>query len=213
MSAVALSHPVPKGNTNKRDRKVPRNRARSWCFTLNNYKEEDVVTLSHPNWSNMKCKKICFQEEIGEESKIPHLQGVVQFEESTSFSTLKSFHDKIHWEKCKSLPASIKYCSKVATRNGKLYTHGVSEKSLWKERIKNKGLKNFGEKEMYEDMCRQMQDTVKLWKPTLRWQWDKPKWLVAFEENLSDSTPQPPLQGAEVASLQPPAKAEGALGC
>ncbi len=156
---VTESHPVPKGNTNIRDSKVSRNRARSWCFTLNNYLEEDIVTLSHPKWNNMRAKKICFQEEIGEESKIPHLQGVVQFEESVSFTTLKSFHPKIHWEKCKSLPASIKYCSKVNTRNGKLYTHGVPEKFLWKGGVNmHRGIENFGHKQMLLSMCEQMQE-------------------------------------------------------
>ncbi len=157
MPSVTLSQPVPKCNTNIRDNKQVRNRARSWCFTLNNYKAEDIVTLSHPKWENMKCKRICFQEEMGEESKIPHLQGVVQFEESTSFSTLKSFHDKIHWEKCKSLPASIKYCSKEETRIGKLYTYGVKDRSLWKggER-RPKRLDGFEHKEMLESMWGQM---------------------------------------------------------
>ena len=141
---VTASQPVPKGNTIKRDSKVNRNRARSWCFTLNNYIEEDIVTLSHPKWNNMRAKKICFQEEIGEDSKIPHLQGVVQFEESVSFTTLKIFHPKIHWEKCKSLPASIKYCSKEPTRYGKIYTHGVPDKSLWKDGTRRpKGLNGF----------------------------------------------------------------------
>ena len=44
----------------------------------------------------MKYKKICFQEETGEKNNIPHLQGVVQFDELVSFSTLKKFHNKIH---------------------------------------------------------------------------------------------------------------------
>ncbi len=211
---VTESHPVPKGNTIIRDSKVQRNRARSWCFTLNNYKEEDVVTLSHPKWNNMRTKRICFQEEMGEEEKTPHLQGVVQFEESVSFTTLKSFHDKIHWEKCRNLAASIKYCSKNDTKYGKLYTHGVSEKQLWRGKSKAKLMDT---REVYEDMCDQMKKTMALNRPYVRDQdeyfvYKKPEWLVAFEEDLSDSTPSP-SPGEKVASLQPPAKAEGALGC
>ncbi len=218
MPSVTESHTVPKSNTNNRDSKVSRNRARSWCFTLNNYKEEDIVTLAHPKWENMRIKRICFQEEIGEDSKIPHLQGVVQFEESTSFSTLKDFHDKIHWEKCKSLPASIKYCSKVATRNGKLYTHNIADKSLWKEGVRRpKGLDRFGHREMLISMCEQMKATVdRKWRqPWETWTYVKPEWLVEFEGDLSQSTPpEPPLPGGEeVAPLQPPVETEGALGC
>ncbi len=216
MLNVTQSHPVPKGNTNIRDSKVVRNRARSWCFTLNNYKEEDLVTLSHPKWENLRCKRFCFQEEMGSESKIPHLQGVVQFEESTSFSTLKSFHDKIHWEKCKSLPASIKYCSKVATRNGKLYTHGISKKSLWKEREVNKGLVGFGYEEMLKHMCDQMKATVERkmstpWEPFV---YKKPDWLVSFEGDLlSVITPNPSSPEGRGRFAPTPIEDGGVLGC
>ncbi len=158
MSSVTLSQSVPKGNTNKRDSKNVRNRARSWCFTLNNYKEEDVVTLSHNKWENLRIKKFCFQEEIGEKNKIPHLQGVVQFEESVSFTTLKAFHDKIHWEKCRDLKGSIKYCSKENTRSGKLYHHGVLQKNLWKGKVVREGIFEWDIKYIYDDMRRQLQE-------------------------------------------------------
>ncbi len=187
-SKVTGSQTVTKGNTTYSDSKRVRNRARSWCFTLNNYIEEDVVTLSHPKWENMGAKKIVFQEEIGEDSKIPHLQGVVQFNESVSFSSLKAFHDKIHWEKCRDLKASIKYCSKENTRNGKLYTYGVNEKQLWKGKKPKGGLDLFGPREMYASMREQMQDELELNKAYKVWQHQR---LISFEEDLSDSTPSP----------------------
>ncbi len=176
-------------NTNS-DKKRVRNRAKSWCFTLNNYTEKDVVTLSRPKWKNIVTKKICFQEEIGKNG-VPHLQGVVQFGDSVSFSTLKDFHGEIHWEKCKSLAASIKYCSKSDTRNGKQYTHGILEKQLWKGSRKPMRLEGFDSKAMYKSMREQMQSYHVIWEPLYVEPYKKPRWLVAFEQDSHDSTPNP----------------------
>ncbi len=144
---------VSNRNSIKRDTNLPRNRARTWCFTLNNYGEEDTVSLSHPEWNNMKITKMVFQEEIGNENGTKHLQGVVQFANQVSFTSLKEFHDKIHWSKCRNLNASIKYCSKEDTRNGEIYTHGDIEKWLWKD-TKDEPLMSIVD--MYQDMYRQM---------------------------------------------------------
>ncbi len=151
-----LSHclsSVSNGNTSKRDTKLTRNRGRSWCFTLNNYTEEDVVLLSHNKWDNMEIDKYVFQEELGE-NKTPHLQGVIQFKNQVSFTSLKEFHNKIRWSRCKNLKASIKYCSKQNTRNGAIYKYGEIEKWLWKDR----SLAVIDLKKILEDMCRQMKD-------------------------------------------------------
>ncbi len=126
---------VSNGNTINRDTTLMRNRARTWCFTLNNYTEEDIVSLSHNKWNDMEITKYVFQEEIGEE-KTKHLQGVVQFKNQISFTTLKEFHNKIRWSKCKNLKASIKYCSKQKSRNGEIYKHGDIDQWLWKDKTK-----------------------------------------------------------------------------
>ncbi len=145
---------VSNGNTSKSRHSSSRNRARSWCFTLNNYTEEDVVLLSHNKWLEIEITKYVFQEEIGEEKKTPHLQGVVQFKNQVSFTTLKELHNKISWRKCKNLRASIKYCNKEATRNGEIYTHGDVTKWLWKDAIPKKPLMEY--KDLMEDMKNQM---------------------------------------------------------
>ncbi len=129
---VSVSQGVSKGNTDGVRHPPSRNRSRSWCFTLNNYTEEDVVSLSHNKWDDMKINKLVFQEEIGK-NKTKHLQGVVKFRNQVSFSNLKEFHKGIHWSKCRNIKASIKYCSKVDTRNGELYTIGDVENGLYKE--------------------------------------------------------------------------------
>ncbi len=151
-----VSHCLPSvsnsnSNTILRDTKVARNRARSWCFTLNNYTKECIVSLSHNKWNNMEINKYVFQEEIGEK-KTPHLQGVVQFKNQVSFTSLKEFHNKIRWSKCRNLQASMKYCSKEDTRNGEIYTYGDVEKWLWRDKPKC----NLTSKDVYDDMCYQM---------------------------------------------------------
>ncbi len=141
---------VSNGNTINRDTIIHRNRARSWCFTLNNYTTEDSVSLSQQKWNNMEITKYVFQEEIGE-NKTRHLQGVVQFKNQVSFTSLKEFHNKIRWSKCGNLIASIKYCSKEETRNGEIFYFGNVEKWLWKDKSKCK----LTTKHIYNDMYNQ----------------------------------------------------------
>ncbi len=143
---------VSNGNTRNRDTKIQRNRARTWCFTLNNYTENDIVSLSHTKWEELEITKYVFQQEIGKE-KTKHLQGVVQFKNQISFTTLKEFHNKIRWSKCKNLQASIKYCSKQDTRDGELYQHGNVDKWLWKDKKEKMDLID-----IYKDMCAQMKE-------------------------------------------------------
>lgn len=120
------------GNTSKRATPKARNRARTWCFTLNNYTENEIVSLTHNNWDDMKINFYVFQKEIGENGT-KHLQGVVGFNNQISFSSLKQFNGKAHWTKCRDKKGSIKYCSKEKTRDGldSLYTYGNVDKWLW----------------------------------------------------------------------------------
>lgn len=96
-------------------------KARNWIFTLNNYTENNVAQILALK-ANPKLKILVFQEEIGENGT-PHLQGVLAYENAVSFSSVKKILPRAHWEKCRSLKASLAYCSKEDTRNGKLYTH------------------------------------------------------------------------------------------
>ncbi len=157
---ISQSQHVSNGNTRKPRHATSRNRARTWCFTLNNYKEEDLVSMSHNKWSDMEISRFVFQEEIGEENKTPHLQGMVQFKNQVSFTSLKEFHDKIRWSKCKNLKASIKYCSKEDTRNGKIYKYGDVDKWLWKDSALTKQL--MCHVAMLDDMKKQMMEDLKL---------------------------------------------------
>lgn len=109
--------PVKGGVGNTRD--PP---AISWCFTLNNYTEENINELL-----TLGSKVLVFQEEIGEE-KTPHLQGFIQFKTKTRFSALKKINDKIHWEKAKSIKHALEYARKDETRNGRRWEIGIPKK-------------------------------------------------------------------------------------
>ncbi len=108
-------------------------RVRSWCFTLNNYTKDDIAQLTHEKFQ-YQTQKICFQEELGEESKVPHLQGVLQFKEKKTLKNVKAILPRAHWEVCKSLHASIKYCSKKLSRNGDVFKYGPIDKWVEKEK-------------------------------------------------------------------------------
>lgn len=87
----------------------PASRARSWCFTVNNYTEEDKVSVvSLVSGSRL----YCYGFEIGENGT-PHIQGYVCFKNQTKFQTLKNKLPRAHWEKAKgSAQDNLKYCSK-----------------------------------------------------------------------------------------------------
>lgn len=106
-----------------------------WCFTLNNYKEEDInyllcsfgsdgsVLLPSVLKKDITCSYI-FQEEVGEEGT-PHLQGYVKFHRKVRPLSAVSFpgSERIHWEKCRSPKHAIEYCRKQESRVGKTYTN------------------------------------------------------------------------------------------
>jgi len=109
-----------KGNTKPSPKRIAP--AKQWCFTFNNYTENDVSSLlAHKRFQG--AKKYMFQEEIGE-SGTPHLQGFIVFQTKIRPLSLK-LSKKIHWEKMKgNVFENIKYCSKNNTVYGKCYYKG-----------------------------------------------------------------------------------------
>jgi len=103
MSSVS-SKVIGEGNT-----KPPRIRALRWCYTLNNYEEEEYVYLS-TLFSKEKFHVV--GKEVGEQGT-PHLQGYVEFKNQKDLTALKKINPKIHWEKAKANRASnVAYCTK-----------------------------------------------------------------------------------------------------
>lgn len=122
-----MSHVVPacakmcQGDGNTRH---PPNAALHWCFTLNNYNEENIKEICA---KNIELKRYVFQEEIGE-SGTPHLQGYLQFKvKKRPMSVFKN--ERIHWELTRNIDASIEYAQKEETRkpNGRIFKFGFRE--------------------------------------------------------------------------------------
>lgn len=80
----------------------------NWCFTLNNYNDDDVKQLKA-----VKCRYICMGFEIGAETKTPHIQGFIQFEKKQRLTAWKKINKKIHAEIMRgTIDEAIKYCKK-----------------------------------------------------------------------------------------------------
>lgn len=81
-------------------------RARSFCFTLNNYSDEDIEFVK-----SVKCKYLICGKEVGEEGT-PHLQGYVMFKNAKSIKTIVKVlrgHIEVAKGNCRQ---NIEYCSK-----------------------------------------------------------------------------------------------------
>jgi len=83
------------------------NRFRNWCFTLNNYDEQEYEEL----W-NIKCRYLIIGKEIGE-TGTPHLQGYIEFDNGKTLSVVKRINPRIHWENRRGTSKQASdYCKK-----------------------------------------------------------------------------------------------------
>lgn len=82
--------------------------SKHWCFTLNNYNEQDCILLDKilvaPN-------KYIVGLEVGENGT-PHLQGYIEFATKCRPLEISDIPKAIHWEKCRSPKHAIEYCKK-----------------------------------------------------------------------------------------------------
>jgi len=95
-----------------------------WVFTLNNYSKEDCDCFFVPKFQAL-VERFCFQEEVGD-SGTPHLQGYIEFKKKVRPKNL--LPDKIHWEKCRNIKASVEYAQKSDTRAGQQYFFNLKPK-------------------------------------------------------------------------------------
>jgi len=88
---------------------MPSVRAVNWCFTVNNYTEDDVSRiegLSDP------VQYAIVGKEVGE-SGTPHLQGFIRFQSRVSMRVCKAtIGGNPHVETTRNVNASIEYCKK-----------------------------------------------------------------------------------------------------
>lgn len=88
-------------------------RSRHWCFTLNNYTEQDeneIFDLAQ----NKEVKYGIVGREVGEANGTPHLQGYLSFKETKSLKQcVQLFSSNPHWEMAEGNSLhNQKYCSK-----------------------------------------------------------------------------------------------------
>jgi len=80
-----------------------------WCFTLNNYTDEEYGSIIQGFESS--ARKFIIGDEVGENGT-PHLQGYVEFNNKLRPLSLK-LTNRLHWEKARgSSDENYKYCSK-----------------------------------------------------------------------------------------------------
>lgn len=108
------------GNTSSKSPPTKQiNPAKNWCFTLNNYDDNDISAISAKFRSVCSCA--LFGAEVGEEGT-PHLQGYARFKVKCRPMSHK-LSEKIHWEKCRgSKEENVDYCSK---EGNVLFTMGL----------------------------------------------------------------------------------------
>lgn len=105
-------------------------RSRGWCFTINNYTEEE-----YKQCIDAICQYIVVGKEVGE-SGTPHLQGYIHYDQPVPMSRVK--HDlsqRAHVEKrFGTLSQAVDYCKKDGSffENGKLR---LANDNKWKDII------------------------------------------------------------------------------
>ncbi len=131
-----------------------RNRARTWLLTLNNPTKNLLTQLAQKKvFDGYNIIKYLIQEETGE-SGTQHLQGAIQFADNVYFSTLKKIFPTAHWEKSKSLARSFRYCGKLKTRTGEIFTYGDVSKYIEREPATEEEIRsNFLKKVQFHMKC------------------------------------------------------------
>lgn len=84
-------------------------RVRNWCFTLNNYTQEELIKIGKWDFDSY----LVVGREIGENGT-PHLQCYLEMKNGKSFTTLTKLNSRIHWEErmCKDPKRAADYCKK-----------------------------------------------------------------------------------------------------
>lgn len=93
-------------------------RCRCWCFTLNNYSEDEVTQL-HTTFE--LCADFAAQEEISKEGT-PHIQGYLYFKDAKTFTCVKALIPRAHIETARKAVAARIYCLKKRSRNGRQWS-------------------------------------------------------------------------------------------
>ncbi|MEY4433569.1 MAG: Lake Sarah-associated circular virus-28 [Bacteroidota bacterium] len=86
--------------------------AKNWCFTLNNYNDDDLARIDGLINSEPKIKYLIYGKETGD-SGTPHLQGFVSLNVRLRLAQIKNIiGGNPHLETSRNVNASIQYCKK-----------------------------------------------------------------------------------------------------
>jgi len=115
--------------------------AKNWCFTLNNYTEDDLERLENIVDTETNVQYIIFGKEVGN-SGTNHLQGFISLRKKLKLNQVKALiGSNPHLETARNVNASVQYCKKegnwkeFGSRSG---GQGVrSDLDEFKEAVKN----------------------------------------------------------------------------
>jgi hypothetical protein len=92
-------------------------RIRGWCFTLNNWTDDEVESVK-----GLECVYLIFGKEIGEETHTPHLQGYVYLKDGKTMKAVSKLLPRARLSATKGTPDQNEvYCSK----DGDVFEKGV----------------------------------------------------------------------------------------
>lgn len=129
-------------------------KAKHWCFTHNNYTEEDVERLRS---LGDQVSYVLFGREVGD-SGTPHLQGFISFFQRKRFSQVRAVLGvNAHLEVARDVDASITYCKKdgdfVESGTAPKGAGGRSDLDAFKDAVKS-GMLNMQQlHEEHSEVC------------------------------------------------------------
>ncbi len=96
--------------------KIKLARGRCWCFTVNNFTDDEVTSIRRLQ-SDSRVRYLTLQEELAE-SETKHLQGYLELFRSARLALVRKLISmRVHWEKrCGSQSEAIAYSKKLDTR-------------------------------------------------------------------------------------------------
>lgn len=83
-------------------------RSKSWCFTINNYTDDDIARLES---LTDKVHYLVAGREVGE-TGTPHLQGFVKFKTRVRLAGALAIIGRAHMEVARMVRAAVEYCKK-----------------------------------------------------------------------------------------------------
>lgn len=150
-----VEHTERMGNTKPSD--TQRQRSRGWCFTLNNYREEEKERLEqHGHTCTVK---FIVGEETAPTTGTKHLQGYFYHKNPQTLDHMRKVNKRAHWEKARGSPEqNYEYCSK-SDKNAT--AKGWEIKKTLQEQLRERLLKKY-EQVQWKSWQKKILDKIEL---------------------------------------------------